>query len=324
MYLGEQLTDPSGARLALAAQLGVEQVALHRVPPASGAVGDDGSWNATKLRALRERYRRELDLGLEVLGLDVERVWLQLLADDPAANRTLERIAQNVRAAGEAGIPCLKYRIQPLGVTRTGHVAGRGGARYSQFRYADWQERTLTEAGEVSHDRMWDVVRRFLERIVPVADAARVKLACHPQDAPLPLEGLRGLPHVLSSVAALDRFLAIAPSPYHGLNFCQGTVAEMCQDPAAEVLQAIQRFGAQGKIFMVHFRNIRGGFADFVEVYPDNGDVDMLAAARAYRAVGYDGMLCPDHVPRSDVDPTGERQFAFCLGYTRAAIQAAT
>jgi mannonate dehydratase len=33
-------------------------------------------------------------------------------------------------------------------------------------------------------------------------------------------------------------------------------------------------------------------------------------------------MFCPDHVPQSDVDPSGERQFAFCLGYTRALIQA--
>jgi mannonate dehydratase len=72
---------------------------------------------------------------------------------------------------------------------------------------------------------------------------------------------------------------------------------------------------------MVHFRTIRGGYLNFEEVYPDNGDVDMIAAMRAYREVGYDGIICPDHVPRSDVDPGGERQFAFCLGYIRALIQ---
>ena len=86
--------------------------------------------------------------------------------------------------------------------------------------------------------------------------------------------------------------------------------------------EAIRTFGAQGKIFMVHFRNITGGRFDFQEVYPDNGDVDMLQAMRAYKEVGYRGMLCPDHVPQSAVDPGGERQFAFCLGYTRALLQA--
>jgi len=331
MYLGEQLSEPSDERLTLSALLGVEKIALHTVPRDSGATLADGRWDAAALVALRQRLDG-FGLQLDVLGLDVERVWGQLLLGAAEAETTLERITQNVRTAGEAGIPCLKYRIQPLGVLRTGHVTGRGGARYPMFRYTDWSDHTPTGLGNVTADQMWEAIERFLERVVPVAEASGVRLACHPQDAPLPPEGVRGLPHVLSSFDALDRFLAIAPSAYHGLNFCQGTVAEMCSDPKAEVLHAIRRFGfagadgtdrgSGGKIFMVHFRNIRGGFGDFEEVYPDNGDVDMLAAARAYREIGYHGMLCPDHVPRSDVDRGGERQFAFCLGYIRAAIQA--
>ena len=92
---------------------------------------------------------------------------------------------------------------------------------------------------------------------------------------------------------------------------------------AVEVLEAIRYFGERRKIFMVHFRNIVGGFLKFDEVYPDNGDVDMFAAIQAYRQVGYDGMLCPDHVPQSDADPDNQRQHSFCLGYTRGLIQAA-
>lgn len=49
----------------------------------------------------------------------------------------------------------------------------------------------------------------------------------------------------------------------------------------------------------------------------------MAECIRAYREVGYDGVLCPDHVPFSDVDPGRERFFAFCLGYTRGLLQAA-
>jgi mannonate dehydratase len=326
VYIGEQLSDPTDARLTLSAQLGVENVALHAPPRDSGVTLPDGRWDVAALRGLKERLSR-FGIALDVLGVDVERLWAQLLSGANEAETTLERLSQNIRAASEAGIPCLKYRIQPLGVLRTGRVPGRGGAQYSAFRHADWLDESPTELGVVSGARMWDAISHALERLVPVAEQCRVRLACHPQDAPLPPEGVRGVPHVLSSREALDRFLAICPSPYHGLNFCQGTVAEMCRDPKTEVLAAIRHFGGApglGKIFMVHFRSIRGGFGDFVEVYPDNGDVDMLAAARAYHEVGYTGMLCPDHVPRSEADPGGERQFAFCLGYTRAAIQAAT
>ena len=322
MYIGEQLSEPSEARLTWAAQLGVEHVALHGAPRDSGVTLADGTWDVAALRRLRERLAG-FGITLDVLGLDVERLWEQLLRADAAAERTLARIRQNVRAAGEAGVPCLKYRIQPLGVLRTGRVPGRGGARYNAFRYADWPDHSLTELGRVSEAQLWEAIERFLAHVVPAAEESGVRLACHPQDSPLPVEGVRGVPHVLSSADALQRFLDLHPSPMHGLNFCQGTVAEMCADPKAEVLDAIRRFGKQGKIFMVHFRNITGGFGDFVEVYPDNGDVDMLAAARAYGEVGYEGMLCPDHVPQSGVDPGGERQFAFCLGYIKAAIQAA-
>lgn len=333
MFIGEQLSDPSDARLTLAAQLGVEHVALHGAPRDSGVTLSDGRWDVAALIRLKERLAG-FGIALDVLGVDVERLWAQLLTEAAEGEATLERITQNIRAAGEAGIPCLKYRIQPLGVLRTGRTPGRGGAQYSTFRYADWPDHSPTELGMVSEEQMWAAIERALARLVPVAESCGVRLACHPQDAPLPPDGVRGVPYVLSSVAALERFLAICASAYHGLNFCQGTVAEMCRDPGTEVIDAIRRFGGVGggaaggaadggKIFMVHFRNIRGGFGDFVEVYPDNGDVDMLAAARAYHEVGYRGMLCPDHVPRSDADPTSEKQFAFCLGYTRAAIQAA-
>ena len=74
---------------------------------------------------------------------------------------------------------------------------------------------------------------------------------------------------------------------------------------------------------MVHFRNIKGGFLHFDEVYPDNGDVDMFGAVRAYREAGVNAMLCPDHIPRSEADSDGERQFSYCLGYIKALLQAA-
>jgi hypothetical protein len=35
-------------------------------------------------------------------------------------------------------------------------------------------------------------------------------------------------------VDGLKRFIEIAPSQYHGLNFCQGTVSEMLKDPRSE------------------------------------------------------------------------------------------
>jgi len=126
----------------------------------------------------------------------------------------------------------------------------------------------------------------------------------------------RGVTRVLGTVEGLH------DSPYHGLNFCQGTVAEMLDDPAREIVDVIRWFGERGKIFNVHFRNIKGRKLDFMEAFPDEGDMDMPRSLAAYRDVGYQYMLMPDHVPQIDGrDPSGVA-FAYCYGYIQALLDA--
>ncbi len=149
-----------------------------------------------------------------------------------------------------------------------------------------------------------------------------MRIACHPHDPSLP-PGFEGVDVVLGSVDGLKRFVALHENPYHGLNFCQGTVSEMLDDPGKEIYDVIRYFGARKKIFNVHFRNIRGHRGDFQEVFPDEGDVDFIEAVRVYREVGYPYMLMPDHVPKHPDDPDGKQAFAFCYGYIRGLIQAA-
>jgi mannonate dehydratase len=217
----------------------------------------------------------------------------------------------------------VKYNLTLIGVVRTASTRGRGGARYSTFVYADAkQDPPLTEAGPVPEDVYWERIEYFLKRVVPVAEASKVRIACHPQDPGMPKgKGYRGVETVLGSVEGLKRFVQIAESPYHGLNFCQGTVSEMLEKPGEQIYDVIRYFGSRGKIFNVHFRNIQGGFLSFRETFPDDGDVDMIRALRTYKEVGYDGMIMPDHVPVIDVEEGRAKAFAFAIGYIQALIQ---
>lgn len=357
MYIGEQIINPTAERLRLSTQLGVGHVVLD-TRPAAELQGADGCWDPQKIAAFR-RWVEDFGLTFECLALDVGSFLIDSIYDRERAAWRAEKLRGDIRAAAEGGLPMLKYNLQMVGITRTGRRRGRGGVLESAFCAADYSAEsdrahsywgvghpgggagtdiavnavgTAEAVGQVvaeeirgvSAGQAWRALEELVAVLVPAAERAGLRLAAHPHDPAFPSGGLNGVEHVVGSIEGMERFLDLAPeSPVHGINFCQGTVAEMSPDPAPYVLEAIRRIGGRSRIFMVHFRNIKGGLCDFSECFPDEGAVDMAAAVRAYRQVGYRGILCPDHVPASDLDPARERFFAFALGYTKGLLQAA-
>ncbi len=245
-----------------------------------------------------------------------------MLGKSPDRDRDIECFQKHIENCAAIGVFAVKYNLTLLGVPRTERTPGRGGASYSTWKLADAKKQAegKTTAGRVKADDYWERITYFLERVVPVAEQYKVRLACHPQDPGLPMN-FQGVDAVLGTVEGLKKFVTIKESKYHGLNFCQGTICEMLEKPGEEIHDVIRWFGTRGKIFNVHFRNIRGCRDDFQEVYPDEGDVDMWRAVRTYREIGFDGMLMYDHVPTTPGDVEANRAFAY--GYIRALIQAA-
>jgi mannonate dehydratase len=289
----------------------------------------DERWSVEGLQRLRERVESH-GIRLEMVPLPLSSFPIEqvefpniMLGRSPERDREIEDLCQMIRNCAKAGIPAVKYNLSILGIVRTGDSPGRGGARNSSFNYEQArQEPPLTAAGRVTEEIAWERITYFLKRVVPVAEEYKVRLACHQHDPGMPKDkGFRGVNRVLGSVEGLKKFIEINPSPYHGLNFCQGTVLEMLKDPNREIIEVIHYFGSRKKIFNVHFRNIRGGFLNFQETFPDDGDVNMINCIRAYRDVGYDGMLMPDHVPRINASNASQQAFAFCFGYIQALIQ---
>jgi len=358
MYIGEQIINPSDDRLRLSTQLGVANVVID-TRPNTHLEDADGRWVSGKVADYR-RWVEGFGLRLECLALDVDSFLLDTIYDRPRAEWRAGKLRNDIRAAADGGLGMLKYNVQMVGITRTGRRRGRGGVLESAFRAADYSPEadqafsywgvghpaadiagadigvnaagTALALGQVvtdqvpgvAADQAWAALEELVSVIVPEAEKAGLRLAAHPQDPAFPKGGLNGVEHVVGSIEGMERYLDLAPeSPAHGINFCQGTVAEMSSEPSGYVLEAIRRIGGRGRIYMVHFRNIKGGFCDFSECFPDEGDVDMAAAIRAYRDVGYQGILCPDHVPASDLDPARERFFSFALGYTKGLLQAA-
>ncbi|MGH9721593.1 MAG: mannonate dehydratase, partial [Bryobacteraceae bacterium] len=230
-----------------------------------------------------------------------------MLGQSPERDRDIERIQNLIRNCAKAGIPSIKYNMSLLGVVRTERTPGRGGSSYSTWRLKEAKPNPpMTRAGRVTDDIYWERITYFLDRVIPVANENKIRMACHPHDPGMPpVEGYQGVNTVLGTPDGLKKFVSIRESPFHGINFCQGTVSEMLHDPGKEIFDVIRYFGSRRKIFNVHFRNIRGGRNSFQEVYPDEGDIDFLRAMMVYKEVDYPYMMMPDHVPSHPDDPRG-------------------
>jgi mannonate dehydratase len=322
LKLGTQHGD-SDDILSVIAAFGVNHICA--LPPART---DGADWSVDGLSRKREHIE-SFGIKADALRLIHPHIIAEsdtrytMMGKSPERDREIDTVCERIRSAAQAGFPMLTYNLTMLGVVRTKSTVGRGGATYSTFDYQQTHNRDEpTEAGNVSAAESWERVSYFLKRVVPVAEEYKVRMACHPEDPAMPEpQAFRGVHRVLSTVDGLKRFIDISPSPYHGLNFCQGTISESLKNPREEIYDAIKYFGSRGKIFNVHFRNIKGGFLNFQETFPDDGDVDFLRAIRAYRDVGYDGMLMPDHVPKIQGDSDGRQAFAYCFGYIQALIQ---
>jgi mannonate dehydratase len=294
----------------------------------SFAARPPGPYTVAELTSMRDRCA-EQGISLDMVRLpflrpsnvDDDRRAAIVLGESPARDRDIDEIATTLRNCARAGIVAVTYNLSLLGYQRNRTSEGRGGALYRGWRLADESARATqpTRAGRVPAEVYWERITYFLDRIVPVANECRVRIACHPHDPPTP-PGFRGVDAVLGTVDGLKKFVAIRESPYHGLNFCQGTIAEMLTDPARELPSVIRYFGRRKKIFNVHFRNIEGRLDDFLERQPDEGDLDMFALLRIYAELGYDGMLMPDHVPKHPDDPDERQALAFAYGYIRGLI----
>ena len=250
-----------------------------------------------------------------------------MLAKEPERAREIEAFQNHIRTCAATGIRTLKYNMSILGVVRSEEVPGRGDTVYNRWNFKEAQAKNppLTKAGLVNEDAFWERIHYFLDHVVPVANEYKVRIACHPNDPGMPPEGYRGIHTVLGTIDGLKQFVSYKESPYHGLNFCQGTVSEDLENPNAEIGDVIRWFGSRKKIFNVHFRNIRGHRSDFVaEMFPDEGDVDFVKALKVYREVGYEDLLMPDHAPKvvgENAEWGTNENFAFEFGYIRGLIQ---
>ncbi|WP_257350350.1 mannonate dehydratase [Pseudalkalibacillus decolorationis] len=270
-------------------------------------------------------------------GMDINRVTLPDITDsfmqgEPGSEQQVENSVNAIKVFGEAGIKIVRQRFAGdviHGLTTTYQAVQRGGAisRGESLGFTKVKPETPT-LGEA---QLWrDKFREVYKRTVPVAEDYGVKIAMHPSDTPnhdTPFGGL-----------GLHRIIDEFPNKNVGYIYCVGTRAE--EGGSSLVLDEINHYGRKGRLFLIHFRNVRGSLptaGGFEEALLDDGDMNMFKIILELRKVGYDGCLNPDHVPLMEGDNPDMNKnwansnigwsyssigFAYSIGYIKALLAA--
>jgi len=120
-------------------------------------------------------------------------------------------------------------------------------------------------------------LKRFLEEVVPTAEAEGVRMCIHPDDPPKPL---LGLPRIVSNVDDLARIVEMVPSIANGITLCTGSLGA---GPSNDVPAIARRLAPN--IAFAHLRNVaKEADGSFYEADHLGGDTDMVAVVSALLA----------------------------------------
>ncbi|MDF0604956.1 mannonate dehydratase [Neisseriaceae bacterium TC5R-5] len=275
------------------------------------AVGE--IWPVDKIQALKQQVEAH---GLKLEVIESVPVHEDIKLGKPNRDRLIANYAQTLRNLAQCGLQVVCYNFMPVfdwtrtslekilpdgsttlafDATTIAEIDPSAGIQLPGWdsSYQPEELKTLlAEYQEVGEETLWANLTYFLQHIIPVAEAAGIKMAIHPDDPPRPIFGL---PRIVKNRDDLARLLAIIDSPANGLTLCSGSLGADCNN---DIVALVHEFAARDRIHFAHLRNVKVNAAgDFYETShrSADGSLDMAAILSAYHQHGFSGYVRPDH-----------------------------
>ncbi len=156
-------------------------------------------------------------------------------------------------------------------------------------RLANVKER-IKEYSSLTEEDLWDNLKYFLDRVIPVAKECDIKMAIHPDDPPWSIFGLHRL---IINKQNIEKFLSLYDSQYNGLAICTGSLGASEDNDLVDIVSTFA-----SKIHFIHIRNVKVyENGDFCEVSHRScdGRIDVYRVLKTLHKNGYKGYIRPDH-----------------------------
>ncbi|MGC6768469.1 mannonate dehydratase [Enterococcus sp. LJL128] len=235
----------------------------------------------------------------------------------PTRTKYIQNYQENIRRLAKAGITTICYNFMPVfDWTRTdlSYVNKDGSTSLildtkkiknldpfkGDFSLPGWDEsyskdqlKDLFDAYQtISEADLWENLKYFLDQILPIAEEVGIKMAIHPDDPPY---AIFGLPRIITTDAALDKLLALNPSPANGITFCTGSLGARVDN---DIYTMLEKYLKKGRVYFMHTRNIllheNNSFEETAHM-SKYGSVDMVKVLSLLNDYHYQGYLRPDH-----------------------------
>ncbi|MFT4676117.1 MAG: mannonate dehydratase [Patiriisocius sp.] len=204
--------------------------------------------------------------GARALGFDADKFAafdLFILERDDASKDYSE--AELARAKDTYQTMTIEARELLTGTILAGLPGGTTGA-HSVLSF----KQALRRYQAIGDEELRENLINFLKQVVPVAEAAGVRLAIHPDDPPRPM---LGLPRVLCTAADVRKLFAAVDHPANGLTLCAGTFGVRADNDLPKMAEEFAE-----RIYFSHLRGTKreDNPLSFHEADHLDSDVDML------------------------------------------------
>ena len=143
---------------------------------------------------------------------------------------------------------------------------------------------------DIDDDKLFDNLKYFLEKIMPVCNKYDINMAIHPDD---PAWSVFGLPRIIINKENIHRMMKMVDDPHNGVTFCSGSYGTNLENDLPDMIRSLK-----GRIHFAHVRNLKfitpTNFEEAAHLSSD-GTFDMHAIMRALYDIGFDGPIRPDH-----------------------------
>lgn len=277
-------------------------------------------WERAKIRGLIDEVEAA---GLHVAGIESVNVHEAIKAGTPERDSYIANYIETLENLGKEGIHLVCYNFMPVfdwtrtelarkradGSTVLAYTQEAVDALEPEKMFASisgdsngsvmpgWEPERMAQVKElfalyrdVDDEALFENLKYFLEKIMPVCNEYDINMAIHPDD---PAWSVFGLPRIIVSKENILRMMRMVDDPHNGVTFCSGSYGTNRENDLPDMIRSLK-----GRIHFAHVRNLKfhspTNFEEAAHLSAD-GDFDMYEIMRALYDIGFEGPVRPDH-----------------------------